>query len=240
MVEVNKVIRILSLDPATTTGWSILEVSTEPAAVCIIDYGFFVVDISSKYEGDHCLSMQQKVNELVAKWDVNMVCLENYYFSRNAKQGANKNVFLRASILMHCRSLKPPLHYEFISVFDWKKFICGRSTPPPDVKKIYKTTANKMMTIISLWDKYKIQFPNRFPPCPSSGGAPAGRRGVATNKATKPLVFKTDISDSIAIGIYFCFKHFFGLSQTDVPVMDCTNYYDQYNDNKFSSLLDYN
>lgn len=222
--------RILSIDPATTTGWCILEVTTD--MVCIIDYGFFVVDISSKYEGEHCLSMKQLVNDLITKWKIETVCLESYFFSRNAKQGANKNLFLRASIIMLCRELQCPIHYEFISVFDWKKFICGRSTPSPEVKKKYKTTANKMMTIISLWDKFKLQFPNRFP---------RNHYSNAQQTKGKPLLFKTDMSDSIAIGIYFCFKHYFGVLNLDVPVMDCTNYFHMYNDSAIPSIggLDY-
>ena len=229
-METATIKRILSLDPATTTGWCVLEFATDSVGLCIMDYGFFVVDISSKYEGDHCLSMKKEVKELISKWKIDVICLENYYFSRNAKQGANKNLFLRAAIIMLCREFECKVHYEFISVFDWKKFICGRSTPPPEVKKKYKTTANKMMTVISLWDKFKLQFPNRFP-----------RSAGCCSQTTKPLVFKTDISDSIAIGVYFCYKQYFGLFNVDIPIMDCTNYYHKYNDNNIPTLggLDY-
>ena len=81
--------KLLSIDPATTTGWCVLEFSPPgtlddeegSGMVCIQDYGYFTIDTSSEYEGDHCKNMQNRILDLIDKWNIDEVCLEDYFFS---------------------------------------------------------------------------------------------------------------------------------------------------------------
>lgn len=211
--------RLLCIDPATTTGWCVLDFNLDDSLICIFDYGFFQIDTTSEYEGEHCIDMQVKISNLISKYEIDEVCLEDYFFSRKARQGANKNVYLRASIMMLCRSAEQKLHYDIINIYNWKKYINGQSRVPKEIKKKYKANANKMVTLISLYDNHDLKFPNMF-----------------MNSNTNRLVnFKMDIVDSIAIGMYHIYERY-GI---DGPVIDCTNYYETYNDTKLPLIYDY-
>lgn len=212
--------RILSIDPATTTGWCVIEFDRDnDTVICIIDYGFFTINTLSDYEGDHCILMQQTIKNLINKYDVNEICLEDYFFSRRACQGANKNLYYRGAIMIKCREMN--LVYKIINIYNWKKFINGKSTVSKEMKRKYKSIANKMCTVISLYDTYDIKFPNQF---------------IQSGSDKKRLVnFKMDIVDSIAIGIYFMKEKF---SINEPQVIDCTSHYEDYNNNSLKPLYD--
>lgn len=220
--------KLLSIDPATTTGWCVLEFSPPgtlddeegSGMVCIQDYGYFTIDTSSEYEGDHCKNMQNRILDLIDKWNIDEVCLEDYFFSRKARQGANKNVYFRGSIITLLRDTTlmknikdEKMHYGIVNIYNWKKYMNGKSTVSKELKKKYKANANKMVTVISLWEKHNIKFPNSF---------------LSEKGKNKMVNMKMDVVDSIAIGLYYIFDKY----NTEVPVFDCTDYYKKYNNDK--------
>lgn len=178
---------ILVLDPANSTGYCIYEYDEDKASANITSWGF--IDIESEdYVGDQYIDLLTKIEKLIKDNDIGKVAVEDYFFSRRSVQGANLNCAYRAMIHMKCRELG--LHYDILNISLWKRFINGRTTPTKEQKKLWgKEPAKKLMTQESLYNKYDIRFPNHS----------------ISNKTGKPIKFRYDIVDAVAMAIFHAF-----------------------------------
>jgi len=193
--------KILILDPADSTGYCFVEIIDNVAH--IKDWGF--VDIPSKeYSGDEYILFTKCIEELIDIYEPDVVAHEDYFFSKFASQGANKNCAYRALIQMTARKLD--LHYEILNISLWKKFINGRTTATKLQKSTWgKEPAKKLMTQESLWEKWNIRFPNHS----------------ISKKTGKPIKFRYDIVDAVAMAIFYVsiYERVQEISY-DVPLID--------------------
>ena len=175
---------ILALDPAASTGFCIIKVKDDTAS--IVEYGFVEVE-DHEYNGDRCLDLMSKIQDLVTQHKIDRVCIEDYFFSKRFANGCDVNAAFRTAIHIKLCELKIP--YDILNISLWKKFISGRSTPTKEQKKLWgKEPAKKLMIQDSLWTKYNIRFPNHS----------------LSLKTGKPIKFRSDVVDAVGQGIYFC------------------------------------
>jgi len=175
--------RILILDPADSTGWCYIELIDGVAYIKAWDF----IDIDpASYAGDEYLFFIKEIRNLVSIYKPDVIAHEDYFFSKFASQGANKNCAYRAMIQMIARENN--LHYEILNISLWKKFINGRTTPTRLQKKEWgKEPAKKLMTQESLWTHWNIRFPNHS----------------LSKKTNKPIKFRYDIVDAVAMAIFY-------------------------------------
>tara|TARA_Y100000389_G_scaffold198012_1_gene233704 strand:- start:7348 stop:8196 length:849 start_codon:yes stop_codon:yes gene_type:complete len=187
-----KPIILLSLDPAQSCGWSIFKIynrseskeNTDSVSV-LIKCDFLEVDMKSDYVGDSCISLQEQVKKIIEEWNVDEICVEDYFMSSKKCQGANLNVYLRGSIYILCRELN--LHYDIIPIWGWKSFVAGQTTPGKEMKKYYgKELANKIFIQEALWLRYNLRFPNY----------------CISKNTGKPISLRYDMIDSVGIGLF--------------------------------------
>ena len=177
---------ILSVDPGIHSGYAILKVESD-VKCDILEYG--IIDMEMQIDkndcmADTCLYFQTQIKELIQKWNVTDVCFEDYFFSKKTCTGAYVNVWLRCSIAL---CVRPHLHYSVINISEWKRYIAGYVTPSRlMVKKYTKKLALKYMIQEALWVRYNIRFCNH---------------SIST-KTGKPVTFKSDQVDAVAIGIF--------------------------------------
>ena len=184
--------KILVLDPASSTGYCIYEYDKDNASATIDSWGFIDIENVSDYDGDRYIDLANHIEKLVKDNNIEEIALEDYFFSRRSPQGANLNCSYRAIIHMKARELG--LHYEILNISLWKKYINGRSTSTKEQKKKWgKEPSKKLMTQESLWQKYQIRFPNHS----------------LSQKTGKPIKFRYDIVDAVAMAIFHAsiFKH---------------------------------
>jgi Holliday junction resolvasome RuvABC endonuclease subunit len=175
--------RVLVLDPADSTGWCFVDIIDGIAH--IKEWGF--VDIEScEYSGDEYLLFIEAIQNLISQFEPDVIAHEDYFFSKFASQGANKNCAYRAMIQMIAR--EHGLHYEVLNISLWKKFVNGRTTPTKLQKSVWgKEPAKKLMTQESLWKQWNIRFPNHS----------------ISKKTGKPIKFRYDIVDAVAMAIFY-------------------------------------
>ena len=184
--------KVLVLDPASSTGYCIYELDEKSSTATIIEWGFIDILNESDYDGDRYLDLLDQVDKLICNNDIDEVAIEDYFFSRRSPQGANLNCSYRAMIHMKCRELGK--HYDILNISLWKKYINGRSTSTKEQKaKWGKEPSKKLMTQESLWKRYQIRFPNHS----------------KSLKTGKPIKFRYDIVDAVAMAIFHAsiYKH---------------------------------
>lgn len=188
---------ILAIDPAKSTGWVYVLVSEvcfennvgfykmkDDMYINIIEYGIIEVDTNTT-EGQYICKYKENIKTLIDRFNIDSIVVENYFFSMKARQGALVNVYLRSMIYLLCEELGKP--YEIVSVYDWKRHICGTVKPSVEfIKKHGKQNSNKTMVKVALSEKYNINFPEKM-------------TNPTTNKKVK---FRYDIIDAVAICIY--------------------------------------
>ncbi len=178
---------ILCLDPGSSCGYCVATVDTAQKTATIIDYGVIEPDTSSLYQGDHCISLQLKIQAIINKYSIKEIGLENYFASSRFCQGTDVNYYFRAAIMMQARNLGLP--YEVLNISNWKMFVALRSTPPKDMKQKYgKELSKKILIVDALWKRFGIRLPNHSL-SPTTG---------------KPIAFRYDCSDAIGQCLYFC------------------------------------
>ena len=177
---------ILVLDPANSTGYALVSVSTNRKLASIYEYGFLEVDTTSDFSGDWCLDLQRQLRKIIRDHMVEHIAMEDFFFSKRFANGSKVNVELRTAIAMLARELG--LKYTILSITEWKKYIAGRSTPTKEQKKQWGTKSKKLMIQQALWERKKIRFPNHS----------------LSKKTGKPIAFRMDIVDVVAQSIYFC------------------------------------
>ena len=174
---------ILILDPANSTGYCVVQVNNNIAN--ITNWGFIDIE-PNEIAGNEYLSYIDMVENLIKAYDIEEIAHEDYFFSKFASQGANKNCSFRAMIQMV--ACKHHIPYTVINISLWKKFINGRTTPTKLQKDQWgKEPAKKLMTQESLWKTWGIKFPNHS----------------LSQKTKKPIKFRYDIVDAVAMAIFY-------------------------------------
>lgn len=176
---------VLIVDPASSTGYCIYTIDDSEASAKIIDWGFIEVEDTTNYDGDRYIDLADKITNIIIDNDIEMVGIEDYFFSRRSPQGSTLNCAYRAVIHMVCR--KMDIHYDILNISLWKKFVNGRSTPTKLQKTQWgKEPAKKLMTQESLFLKWGIRFPNHS----------------ISKKTGKPIKFRYDIVDAVAMAVF--------------------------------------
>jgi len=177
--------KVLVIDPARSTGYCIFEYDKNNASADIIDWGFIEI-AENEVAGYQYLDLLTQIEKLIKDNDIEDVALEDYFFSRRSPQGANLNCAFRAMIHMKCSELKLP--YQILNISLWKKYINGRSTSTKEQKaKWGKEASKKLMSQESLFNKWNIKFPNHS----------------LSLKTGKPIKFRYDIVDAVAMAIFY-------------------------------------
>lgn len=177
---------ILALDPAISTGFCLVKITNDIQAD-IYREGYIQVDNSSDYQGDHCIDLMNQLSKIIEEEEVNMIIIEDYFFSRKTCNGSNVNAAFRTAIHILARSLKIP--YYIVNISAWKTFVAGRSTPTKEQKKKWGgKPAKKLYIQDALWKKYKFKFPNH---------------SISENTGN-PIIFRNDIIDVVAQAVYYC------------------------------------
>lgn len=175
---------ILSIDPAIHTGYALIR--TMGSVTDVYEYGHIDVDTSSEYQGHHCISLMDQIQHLIHLHSVDQVCIEDYFFSNKFRSGSNVNAAFRTAIHILCVQNEIP--YHIVNISSWKTFIAGKQSPTKSQKvKWGKDLAKKLFIQEALWKKYQIRFPNYS----------------ISHKTKKPIDFRLDIVDAVAIGIYY-------------------------------------
>ena len=192
---------ILVLDPAASTGYCLVRVDKESKKANIYEQGFIdVVVKDSVYQGDHCISLMNKVEELIDTHNVCHVAVEDYFFNGSTSTGANVNVAYRAAI--HIEARKKNIPYTILNISSCKKYVAGRATPTKQQKETWGPVASKKLYMQeALYTKYNIRFPNYS----------------ISQKNGKPIAFRYDIVDAVAQAIYVCHA-FFGINDVTSTV----------------------
>ena len=194
---------VLVLDPAASTGYCLVSISTDGSRALIYSYGFIDVDCSSEYSGDWCIDLQNQLRKICEKHCVSRLAVENFFFSKRYANGSTVNVELRTAIYIMARQMNLP--YTILGISEWKKFISGRVTPTLEQKKKWGAARAKKLAIQqALWERYQIRFPNHS----------------ISKKTGRPMALRLDIVDVVAQAIYFC-KIILGVTKignrVDVP-----------------------
>ena len=180
--------RHIIIDPATTTGFCVVDVEGDKAN--IVEWDYIHIDNSSKYLGDHCIKFKQQVKDLLLKNNAAGVGVEDYMARGKFVTGMNTNVAYRTAIHMASRELS--LHYEILNVTEWKKWVAGSSSPSKIHKQKYgKEAAKKVFIQEALWEKYDIRFPNHS----------------ISEKTGKPVSFKYDVVDAVGQAVFYLEKY---------------------------------
>jgi len=177
--------KVLVLDPASTSGYCIFEYDKGNASADIIKWGFIEIE-DNEVLGDRYVDYISKIENLITDNDIKDVAVEDYFFSRRTPQGANLNCAFRAMIHLKCAQLG--IKYQILNISLWKKFIAGRTTSTKEQKaKWGKEPSKKLMIQEALFKKWNIRFPNHS----------------LSQKTGKPIKFKYDIVDAVAMSIFY-------------------------------------
>ena len=172
------VAQILALDPANCTGWAVLDATGH-----LVEYGFFQIK-PCEFVGDQLIEMMVQVKLLLDRFKPVRIVVEDYFFSRRCRQGANMNPAYRAAI--HIVVRMAGLEYTIVSPANWKRFITGRVKPTKEEIKTYgKERAKKEMTRVALAERYNITFPDFL------------------EKNGRQVKLKYDVVDATGMGLWY-------------------------------------
>lgn len=200
--------KVLVIDPATTSGYCIVQhyqscgskwdfQNHVYSGECEISQPQYFTLKASK-EGDHtgnsCNQIYYFFLRLALKEEITMIAMEDYIFSRFAKQGAKLNVAIRSALQMLADDLKIP--YIIIPIALWKRTVSGRGRPSKEEKNLWGKAANKRFIAEAL-KKYGIYLPEKI-----------------QNAQGRMVNFKYDLSD--VIGQAICIAKIFFKSKVIV------------------------
>ncbi len=188
---------LLVLDPGSSTGYCLVSVDSTIGreeinapvytSANIYEYGFIDVNLASNYQGDHCIDLMAKIQELIEEHAVNHIAIEDFFFSKRFVNGCGVNVAFRTAI--HILARQNDIEYTILNISAWKTFVAGRSTPTKEQKKIWgKEPAKKLAIQQALWDRFKFKFPNHS----------------LSESTGKPILFRFDIVDVVGQAVYYC------------------------------------
>lgn len=188
---------IIAIDPAGSSGYALGTVVDRTCTV--IEYGYIDVDITGPYQGDHCLDLMRRLDELYVKTPFESVGVESYFFSRKFCTGSDVNAAFRTAIHIWCRQKNIP--YTILNISNWKSFVAGSSTPSKLQKALWgKEKAKKLYMQEALLKRHNIRFPNHS----------------LSEKTGKPILFRFDVVDAVGQLLYFSHADY------NCNVFDCT------------------
>lgn len=177
---------ILVLDPAISTGYCLVR-TTDNKDADIYEYGYIDADTSSDYQGDHCIDLMNKLQNIIDREGVEDIAVEGFFFSKKFANGCDVNVAYRTAIHILARQNNIP--YTILSIPAWKTFVSGRKGPTKEQKKEWgPEPAKKLYIQDALWNNFWIRFPNHS----------------ISEKTGKPIMFRYDIVDVVAQTVYYC------------------------------------
>lgn len=178
---------VLSLDPAISTGYCLVDVNEETSTADIFEYGFIKIRKDAEYQGDQCIELMNKLREIIQSHEVKYITVEDFFFSKRTATGSTLNIMLRTAIYILARELG--LEYSILKIMTWKKYVAGRATPLKEqVSKWGKEAAKKLYIQQALWENYSFRFPNHS----------------LSERSGKPVLFCLDIIDVVGQAVYFC------------------------------------
>lgn len=188
---------LLTLDPATSCGYCLAELSWDYTttgkgkgwkwtSVNIYEYGIINVDTSSNFQGDHCIDLMNKIQELIDAHGVEHIGIEDFFFQKKFANGSNVNAAFRTAI--HILARQNNIEYTVLNITAWKNFISETKGPTKEQKKLWGKLAKKIYIQDALWRNYGIRFPNH----------------CISDKTSKPIGFRYDIVDVVGQAIYYC------------------------------------
>ena len=186
---VSEATRILAIDPATSSGYAVFDRTPEGAT--LVSFGFFDTTPSSETRcmGDVCLDYRNAIIKLLVEFTPSEVAIEDYFFNKNTRGGANVNPALRA--IAHLVIRERGIHYEVVNPLVWKRFVTGNSSATKeDITKHGKTTAEKARVKNALAKHWGLTLPEK----------------VKSEKTGREIKFRFDISDAIGIGVFSCWN----------------------------------
>ena len=185
----NNLKKILVVDPASVTGYALVEINEKDEAR-IYEYGYVDVDVSSPYMGDWCISLMDRIKDIMIDHCVDEIAIEDYFFGGKFASGSSVNTHYRAAI--HIQARRSDIPYTILNVTEWKKHIAGKARPGPNQKKKWGKEASKKIYIQeALWHKYGVRFPNHS----------------ISEKTGKPVFFKYDVVDAVAMAYFYLEKY---------------------------------
>lgn len=180
-------VKYLAIDPGHSTGYCVIE--TDHNKCVILEYGFYDINRSSKYEGDWYIDFEKWIINKIDTHKPDKIIREGYFFSYNFRQGSNINVAYRTVIDMIAR--RREMEYIVVQPSEWKIAVCGHSRPTKiQIKQYGKVNSKKYMVQEALYLKYKIRFPNYS----------------ISQKNGKKIKFRHDTVDAVAMGVYYGVK----------------------------------
>lgn len=182
---------LLALDPGTSTGYCLVTIETDEdgyyTSADIYEYGYIDVDTTSEYQGDHCISLMNRIQELIDQHEVSWICVEDFFFSKRFVNGCNVNAAFRTAI--HILARQNNIDYTILNISSWKTFVSGRSTPTKEQKQMWgKEPAKKLAIQEALWEWWGFRFPNHS----------------ISESTGKPILFRFDIVDVVGQAVYYC------------------------------------
>jgi Holliday junction resolvasome RuvABC endonuclease subunit len=182
---------LLALDPGTSTGYCLVQIEQDEEGYYtdanIYEYGFIDVDITSEYQGDHCISLMERIQELIDRNSVEWICVEDFFFSKRFVNGCNVNAAFRTAI--HILARQNGIDYTILNISSWKTFVAGRSTPTKEQKARWGKEPSKKLAIQeALWEWWGFRFPNHS----------------VSESTGKPILFRFDIVDVVGQAVYYC------------------------------------
>ncbi len=184
-----KTLNVLVLDPGTSTGYCLVTLAKESkhyTSANIYEYGFIDVDITSNYQGDHCIDLMNKIKKLIEANSVNHIAIEDYFFSNRFRNGSNVNGAFRTAI--HILARQHSIEYTILNISSWKTYVAGRSTPTRHQKAKWGIHSKKLYMQEALWQNFGFRFPNHS----------------ISQTTNKPISFRFDIVDVVSQAVYFC------------------------------------
>ena len=178
--------RILVLDPASCTGYALIDLYETFAE--IIAYGSVEMNKeSSSIEGDWYLDIEKKIQLLIDQYHPHKIAMEDYFIS--SKLGnCNLNVGIRAIFQTLARRMNLP--YQVINISLWKKAISNRTKPNiAQIEKWGKTAADKLFIRQALYENFHIQFPY-----------------MMLSKNNRWIDLKSDVVDAVAMAVYLALE----------------------------------
>lgn len=182
----NRIHRLLVIDPGESTGYASFETVND--ITTLLNYGDYHIDGDSG--GSQCISMKNKVLELIITHTPNHVVVEDFFFRSARANGSIMNAALRAASWMAC--VESEVTYTTISPLKWKIGITGRCKANSIEKNKWGVLAEKVRVQDALWTSYGIRFANHS-------------LSYKTNKAVK---LRYDAIDAVAIGIDYIRREF--------------------------------
>ena len=163
---------LLCIDPASTSGWCVLELTVEQSVKHhrLLAWGVIISTGDNEQRKLQCFSKQ--LCALIDHYKPIEIVTESYMFSRFKCNGALLNAYFRVAILLAANDTE----VTFVNVGDWKRFVCGKCG--------LKATKEQVQCALNV--SHDCKFPDKV-------------RHPVSGRLVK---FKHDVSDALALVIY--------------------------------------